>query len=123
MSIEVDTGDEEISLVPNFVVETVARGSSLAEICANGREKIRRGIEHEMRRQQYLRREHESHCSTIRMPLPTPGALPPANWKPYDSTMRAALAVNASDRRPAGLAHRLQARPSSRQGLNAAAPG
>ena len=81
--------------MPNFVVETVARGSSLAEICANGREKIRRGIEHEMRRQQYLRREHESHCSTSRMPLPTPVAMPQANWQPYESTMRAALAVHA----------------------------
>lgn len=88
-SIELDTGRDEIILVPDFVVECAEPGKTLAVTCAEAREKIRRAHEHEMRRQHYLRREHEWHCSTMRMPLAAPKRN--ADWQPFESTFRASL--------------------------------
>jgi len=72
-SIELDTGADEMVLVPDFVVDIAAARHSLAQMHAALLEKIRNAHQHELRRQHYLRRERESHSSTMAMPLVSEG--------------------------------------------------
>lgn len=69
-AIEAESRGEEIVLVPDFLVQPVADGSArLQAVYADMRARIRQANEHEMRRQDYLRRERESYTSRP-MPLP-----------------------------------------------------
>jgi GGDEF domain-containing protein len=62
LAVEAAVEDEELLLVPRVCVHPVGSGAeSMRSIYREMREKIRRAHEHELLRQDYLRRERESH--------------------------------------------------------------
>lgn len=64
VSIEVDAGDEELVLMPDFLIRTLQGASApLAEVYDSMRRTIERARKLEERRQKYLRAERESHCT------------------------------------------------------------
>jgi GGDEF domain-containing protein len=68
-SIEIDADGEDVVLVPDFLVHTVRpETSSIKEVYDGMRQTIKRAQRQEQHRQQYLRRERESH-STRPAPL------------------------------------------------------
>jgi GGDEF domain-containing protein len=80
--IELDTGDHEIVLVPDFKVQTLGTDSaSLAQVYTDMRKDIAAAQHLERRRQRYLQRERESHTRpmdlpAVQPPQPTPLAQP-----------------------------------------------
>jgi GGDEF domain-containing protein len=58
---ELDSGDSEIVLVPNFVIGSVAEGGSVEKLLATLTNRLCRLQEEELRRQSYLQRKRESY--------------------------------------------------------------
>jgi GGDEF domain-containing protein len=68
LAVEADAGEDEILLVPRIAMHTVGnRVASMRSIYRELREKIQRSHEHELLRQDYLRRERESHSRPARL--------------------------------------------------------
>lgn len=70
-SVEFTSGEDEIVLVPDFVIHTVRSGAgSMKEIYRALRRDMKQQQKNESRRQLYLRRERESHSSRSVAPQP-----------------------------------------------------
>lgn len=68
-SIDLDAGDDEIVLAPDFLIQTVSSETpSIKEVCEVMRQDIMRLQQYEHRRKLFLRRERQSHSSRP-MPL------------------------------------------------------
>lgn len=64
LSFECDAGNEEVVLVPNFLIRTIEGDSPpVAQVYEQMCSAIARARAQEERRQLYLRQEHESHCT------------------------------------------------------------
>lgn len=95
-SIECDAGDEEIVLVPDFLIRTLDRDSPpVAQVYAQMCSAITRARAQEERRHLYLRQEHESHC-TKPTPLMGSGRKYEA-YAPHEQT----IAMPLESKRPA----------------------
>jgi GGDEF domain-containing protein len=63
-SIDLDAGDDEIVLAPDFLIQTVSNEtSSIQEVCEVMRQDIKRLQEYEQRRKLFSRRQRQSHSS------------------------------------------------------------
>lgn len=92
LSIEVDAGEEEVTLVPDFLIRTVVTESvSIATLYDDMRRVLARARTDEVRRQDYLRREHESHC-TRPAPLPL-GDSQPVRYVRHEQTIPVPLGM------------------------------
>jgi GGDEF domain-containing protein len=58
---ELDSGDSEIVLVPNFVIGSVSEGGSVEKLLATLTNRLARLRDEELRRQSYLQRKRESY--------------------------------------------------------------
>ena len=58
---ELDSGDSEIVLVPNFVIGSVSDGGSVEKLLATLTNRLARLQEEELQRQSYLQRKRESY--------------------------------------------------------------
>ena len=93
--IELDAGDHEIVLVPDFKVQALRSDStSLAQAYSDLRKDIAAAQHLERRRQRYLQQERESHTRPMDLhaheePKPTP--LPEPVFRPMAPTMPAPL--------------------------------
>jgi GGDEF domain-containing protein len=95
MRIELDAGDSEIVMVPNFVVEAVGTDvSCIAEIHQELRGDLARIAHSEQRRHRYLQRERERHSRPMGFADSTREPAIAAISRHLGSTMPAPLVIN-----------------------------
>lgn len=89
--IELDAGDHEIVLVPDFKLQTLQPDSpALAQVYAQLRHEISAAQHVERRRQRYLQRERESHTRPMDLQAPVerkPTAAPHPALRQVDATI------------------------------------